>query len=58
MGSNVPAILLPVMVKAIQDLKAEKDIEIAELKNENDELKKEVDDLKTVNEKVAKLSRL
>ena len=29
--------LLPVMVKAIQDLKSEKDNEIAELKNENDE---------------------
>lgn len=31
--------LLPVVVKAIQDLKAEKDTEIAGLKSENDELK-------------------
>jgi hypothetical protein len=39
-----PGNLLPVMVKAIQ-----------ELKEENDKLKNEVDELKTVNEKVAKL---
>ena len=31
--------LLPIMVKAIQDLKSEKDIEIAKLQIDNDELK-------------------
>ena len=39
--------LLPVMVKAIQELKAE-----------NDELKKEINTLKTVNEKVTKLEEI
>jgi trimeric autotransporter adhesin len=39
--------LLPVMVKAIQELKAE-----------NDELKKEIETLKTVNEKVGRLEEI
>ena len=57
--------LLPVVVKAIQDLKSEKDNEIAELKTENDELKSnneklsaEVESLKTMSEKIAKLEQL
>ncbi len=42
-----PGNLLPIMVKAIQELKAE-----------NDELKKEVNDLKTVKEKLAELEQM
>jgi hypothetical protein len=50
--------LLPVVVKAIQDLKSEKDNEIAELKSENEKLKKDIVGLETVNEKVARLEKL
>jgi len=53
-----PGNLLPIMVKAIQELKSEKDIEIAKLTSENDELKKKVEELKTVNDKVAKLEQI
>jgi trimeric autotransporter adhesin len=60
-----PGNLLPIMVKAIQDLnlkcgelKAEKDLEITKLKSENDELKKEVASLKSMNEKLATLEQL
>jgi trimeric autotransporter adhesin len=53
-----PGNLLPIMVKAIQDLKAEKDIEIAKLKSENNELKKEVASLKSMNEKLTTLEQL
>ncbi len=37
-----PGNLLLIMVKAIQELKSEKDTEIAELKSENDELKEKI----------------
>lgn len=64
--------LLPVIVKAVQDLKAEKDIEIAKLQTENDELKlnneklaasndklsTEVESLKSMSEKLSKLEQL
>jgi len=50
--------LLAPMVKAIQDLKSEKDIEIAQLKTYNNDLKKEIETMKTINEKVAKLEQL
>ncbi len=49
--------LLPVVVKAVQDLKSEKDNEIAELKSENKELKNEIESLKDVKEKLAKLEK-
>jgi hypothetical protein len=42
-----PGNLLPVMVKAIQELKAE-----------NDELKKEIENLKSINERIAKLEQM
>jgi hypothetical protein len=57
--------LLPVVVKAVQELKAEKDTEIANLKSENDklksdnnEMKAEIDDLKTMKEKIAVLEQM
>jgi hypothetical protein len=53
-----PGNLLPVIVKSIQDLKTEKDSEIANLKTENEGLKKEIESLKNVNDRVAKLEQL
>lgn len=50
--------LLPVMVKAIQDLKTEKDNEIASLKSENLQLKKELDALREVQMRLAKLEQM
>lgn len=46
--------LLPVMVKAIQELKAEND----ELKKQNEVLASEVNSIKTTNERLAKLERM
>ena len=67
-----PGNLLPIVVKAIQDLKTEKDTEIAELKSVNIELSEgllaekinnemlsaEIESLKTMNEKLTKLEQL
>ena len=53
--------LLPVMVKAIQDLKAEKDElknEVEQLKSKNENLVSEVESLKLMNEKIVKLEKL
>jgi hypothetical protein len=47
--------LFPIVVKAIQDLKKEKDTEIAQLKSENTSLKEE---LKTIKELQLRLSKL
>ncbi|MCA2005588.1 MAG: hypothetical protein LDL01_07290, partial [Ignavibacterium sp.] len=53
-----PNNLFPVVVKAIQDLKTEKDKEIASLKSENLQLKKELDALKEVQMRLAKLEQM
>ena len=56
---------MPIIVKAIQDLKTEKDTEIAKLKSENEELKNnneklstEVESLKSMSEKMAALEQM
>jgi hypothetical protein len=49
-----PGNLLPIMVKAIQDLKKEND----ELKNNNDKLSVEVESLKSISEKLVTLEQL
>lgn len=53
-----PNNLFPVVVKAIQDLKTEKDKEIASLKSENQKLREELDALKEVKVRLAKLEQL
>jgi hypothetical protein len=60
-----PGNLLPIMVKAIQDLKAEKDNEIKKLKTENEQLKSnneklssEIESLKSVSEKLVTLEQI
>lgn len=53
-----PNNLFPVVVKAIQDLKTEKDKEIASLKSENQKLREELDTLKEVKVRLAKLEEL
>jgi trimeric autotransporter adhesin len=63
--------LLPVMVKAIQDLKIENDklriktenadelsVKVESLKTENDNLKSEIESLKSMNEKIVKLEQI
>ncbi|WP_337873399.1 hypothetical protein [Ignavibacterium sp.] len=50
--------LFPVVVKAIQDLKTEKDKEIASLKTENQKLREELEALKEVKLRLAKLEQL
>jgi hypothetical protein len=50
--------LLPVMVKSIQDLKEEKDKEIASLKTENEQLRKEIQSLKEVQMRLARLEQI
>ncbi len=60
-----PGNLLPIMVKAIQDLKSEKDVEIAqlnekinELKVNNEKLSAEVESMKSMSEKLIKLEKM
>lgn len=53
-----PHNLFPIVVKAIQDLKTEKDSEIASLKSENEQLKKEISELKEVQMRLAKLEQM
>ncbi len=50
--------LLPVMVKAIQELKTEKDSEIAKLNEENQKLKAEVEDLKIIREQITEIQEI
>jgi len=50
--------LFPIIVKAVQDLKIEKDIEIAQLKSENNLLKKELESLKELQLRLAKLEQV
>ncbi|AFH50019.1 Putative outer membrane protein [Ignavibacterium album JCM 16511] len=50
--------LFPIVVKAVQDLKIEKDKEIASLKSENEQLRKELDALKEVQMRLAKLEQM
>lgn len=50
--------LLPVVVKAVQDLKNEKDAEIAQLKSENLLLKQELESLKELHLRLAKLEQV
>ncbi|MEP0862681.1 MAG: tail fiber domain-containing protein [Ignavibacterium sp.] len=50
--------LFPIVVKAVQDLKTEKDKEIASLKSENEQLRKELDALKEVQMRLAKLEQM
>lgn len=53
-----PHNLFPVVVKAIQDLKTEKDTEIASLKSQNEQLRKEISELKEVQMRLAKLEQM
>lgn len=53
-----PHNLFPIVVKAIQDLKTEKDSEIASLKSENEQLKKEISELKEIQMRLAKLEQM
>lgn len=46
--------LLPIMVKAIQELKAENDA----LKDRNEKLAADIESLKSMNEKIAKLEKM
>lgn len=50
--------LLPVIVKAVQDLKIEKDSEIAQLKSDNALLKKELESLKEIQIRLVKLEQV
>lgn len=50
--------LFPIVVKAVQDLKKEKDSEIAQLKSENLSLKKELDTLKELQLRLAKIEQV
>lgn len=50
--------LFPIVVKAVQDLKKEKDNEIAQLKSENIFLKKELESLKELQTRLAKLEQV
>ncbi len=53
-----PQNLFPIVVKAIQDLKTEKDSEIASLKSENEQLRKEISELKEVQMRLARLEQM
>jgi trimeric autotransporter adhesin len=50
--------LFPIVVKAVQDLKREKDTEIAQLKSENILLKKELESLKDLQTRLAKVEQV
>ncbi len=50
--------LFPIVVKAVQDLKIEKDKEIAQLKNENEKLRTELESLKELQTRLAKLKHV
>lgn len=49
--------LFPIVVKAVQDLKMEKDFEIAQLKNENEKLRNELVSLKELQTRLTKLEQ-
>ncbi|HRN27814.1 MAG TPA: tail fiber domain-containing protein [Ignavibacteriaceae bacterium] len=49
--------LFPIVVKAVQDLKMEKDFEIAQLKNENEKLRNELASLKELQTRLTKLEQ-
>lgn len=49
--------LIAPMIKAIQELKSEKDTEISMLKHENDELKKKIESFKSVEERLVMLEK-
>jgi hypothetical protein len=56
-----PGNLLPVMVRAIQELKVESEklkIENSELKNKNEKLSTEVESLKSMNERLVRLEKM
>lgn len=49
--------LFPIVVKAVQDLKKEKDLEIAQLKSENERLKSELASIKELQTRLTKLEQ-
>ncbi len=49
--------LFPIVVKAVQDLKMEKDFEIAQLKKENEKLRNELASLKELQTRLTKLEQ-
>jgi hypothetical protein len=53
-----PGNLFPIVVKAIQELKVEKDIEITQLKSENDQLKAQLEDVKEIKEQLSEIKTL
>ena len=50
--------LFPIVVKAVQDLKEEKDIEIAQLKKENEKLRVELESFKELQTRLAKIEQV
>jgi len=50
--------LFPIVVKAVQDLKKEKDSEIAQLKSENEKLRNELESIKELQTRLAKLEQV
>ncbi len=50
--------LFPIVVKAVQDLKKEKDSEIAQLKSENEKLRNEIESFKELQTRLAKLEQV
>jgi hypothetical protein len=53
-----PGNLFPVLVKAVQELKTEKDSEIAKITEENQQLRSELEDLKVIKEQLADIQGL
>lgn len=50
--------LFPIVVKAVQDLKKEKDTEIAQLKSENEKLRSELESFKELQTRLAKIEQV
>lgn len=50
--------LFPIVVKAVQDLKNEKDLQIAQLKSENEKLRTELESMKELQTRLAKLEQV
>ena len=50
--------LFPIVVKAVQDLKKEKDTEIAQLKSENEKLRSEIESFKELQTRLAKIEQV
>jgi hypothetical protein len=50
--------LFPIVVKAVQDLKIEKDKEIAQLKSENEKLRNELESFKELQTRLAKIEQV